>query len=213
MFRRTPRSKSPAVRTLRAALGLGCALVVLPGVVLAQDPAADTPPTLAETLDFVNSHLTEHSSPWRPCRATAQVALAEGGDITIEVTRSSYCENSQLVASVHALDPSKISYEVANEILVRIPCAEDKACARQMQRRKKRDGEGWALRDDAWIPKPPAGQEHIITAIEVPMNSRSERAADVASALAYLLKAAKKDPVYAEPKDRFAGEPPAPAAP
>ena len=113
------------------------------------------------------------------------------------------------MASVHALDPSKISYEVAEEILVRIPCTEEKSCARQLQKRKKRDGEDWAFRDSEWIPKPPAGQEHIISALELPMSSRTERAADVASALAYLLKAAKNEPTYAAPKKRFDREPPA----
>ena len=44
------------------------------------------------------------------------------------------------------------------------------------------------------------------------MGSRSEKAADVASAVAYLVKAAKQDPQFAEPKDRFDREPPAPVA-
>ncbi|HCH63665.1 MAG TPA: hypothetical protein DFR83_12740, partial [Deltaproteobacteria bacterium] len=178
----------------------------------AADPAEAAAPSVQEALDFVNAHLLEHASPWRPCRATARLALIEGGDLTVEVTRSSYCEDSQLVASIHALDASKVSYEVADEILVRIPCSGEQSCARQMQKRKKRDGTDWALRDELWIPKPPPGQEHMIAALELPMGSRSEKAADVASALAYLVKAAKKDPQYAEPKDRFEREPPAPAA-
>ena len=219
MFRHTPRSKSSpeasAWRQLHAAGFAGALAMALPLVAGAQSaPAATEPaPTLAETVAFVNSHLTEHASPWRPCRATAQLALADGGDITIEVTRSSYCEDSKLVASVHALDPNQITYEVADEILVRIPCAEGRSCARQLQKRKKRDGEDWAIRDSEWIPKPPAGQEHIISALELPMSSRTERAADVASALAYLLKAAKQEPQYAEPKDRFNREPPAASTP
>jgi len=218
--RRSPRSETPSVQARRLPVARAVAMGLLVGGLgltmaspaHAQDPGTDAaPPSLAETLAFVNSHLTEHASPWRPCKATAQLALAEGGDLTIEVTRNSYCEDSQLVASVHALDPARISYEVANEIVVRIPCDADAACARQLQKRKKRDGEAWAVKDADWIPSPPAGQEHMIPALELPMNSRSERAADVASALAYLVKAAQKDPQYAAPKDRFDREPPAPS--
>ena len=219
MSRRTPCSKSrshfPACvgppGLLAGLLGLGFGSAVAN----AQDPepAETAAPSVQETLEFVNAHLSEHASPWRPCRAVARLALVEGGYLTVEVTRSSYCEDSQLVASVHALDASKVSYEVANEILVRIPCAGDQSCARYMQKRKKRDGTEWSLRDDQWIPKPPKGQEHMIAALELPMGSRSEKAADVASALAYLVKAAKKDPQFAEPKDKFDREPPAPAAP
>lgn len=224
MSRRTPRSKSsaPSQGFRAAAHGAACAAVMGLGLgasaAWSQDPApadpADEPaPSVQEALDFVNAHLLEHASPWRPCRATARLALVDGGDITVEVTRSSYCEDSQLVASIHALDATKVSYEVADEILVRIPCAENKSCARQMQKRKKRDGADWALRDESWIPKPPPGQEHMIAALELPMGSRSEKAADVASALAYLVKAAKQDPQYADPKDRFDRDPPAPSAP
>jgi hypothetical protein len=198
---------------LGARLVAGVGLALAPAPSLAQEPAsADAaPPSLAETITFVNSHLTEHASPWRPCKATAQLALAEGGDLTIEVTRSSYCEDSKLVASVQALDAARISYEVANEIVVVIPCEADADCARQLQRRKKRDGESWAFRDDDWIPMAPRGQEHILTAVELPMSSRAERAADVASAMAYLIKAAKKDPTYKTSTERFKQEPPAPS--
>jgi hypothetical protein len=210
------RSLGPGLAAQAARFVVGAAILAGPGASLALAQATPSPteaaPTLQEALDFVNSHLSEHASPWRPCRATAKLVLIEGGDITVEVTRSSYCENSQQVASIHALDPSRVTYEVANEILVRIPCAEDQACARYMQQRKKRDGESWALRDAQWIPKPPVGQEHMIAALELPMGSRADKAADVASALAYLVKAAKKDPSYADPPDRFDREPPAAAS-
>jgi len=192
--------------------GVGIALALFPHAGFAQEPAAADapPPSLAETIAFVNSHLTEYASPWRPCKASAQLVLAEGGDLTIEITRSSYCEDSRLVASVQALDAARISYEVANEIVVVIPCEGDGDCARQLQRRKKRDGEAWAFRDDDWIPMAPRGQEHILTALELPMSSRAERAADVASAMAYLIKSAKQDPTYKTSSDRFKQEPPAP---
>ena len=211
------RRGAPTGRHARGLLASGLlagGLLGSPAALAQEAPggADGPPPSVAEALDFVNSQLTEHASPWRPCRATAKLVLVEGGDLSVEIARSSYCEDSMLIASVHALDASRISYEVANEIVVRLPCKEDEACARYMQRRKKRDGEGWITRDTDWIPKPPAGKEHMVTALELPMSSRSEYAADVASALAYLVKAAGKDPTFAEPVDRFDREPPAATA-
>ncbi len=193
---------------------------LLGSTALAQDTAsadAGPPPSVAEALDFVNTQLSQNASPWRPCRATAQMELAEDNTIRVVITRGSYCEDTRIEAPLRELDPGAISWELANEIRVRLPCKDDAACARHYQRRKKHkvDGKqmmnGWGPREDEWLPDGPPGVEHMLSAIELPMSSRADKATELASALKYLLKAAAVDPTYAKPPDRFGREPAAPS--
>jgi len=179
---------------------------------------AGPPPSVAETLDFVNTQLSQNASPWRPCRATAQLELGDDSTIRVVITRGSYCENTRIEAPLRELDPGAISWELANEIRVRLPCKDDAACARHYQQRKKHKIDekqrmsGWGPREDEWLPDGPLGVEHMQSAIELPMGSRADKATELASALRYLLKAVAVDPAYAAPTDRFGQEPAAPTA-
>lgn len=195
-------------------------LVASASMAVAQDapPAPDAgagadagpPPTVAEALDFVNTQLQTHASPWRPCRASAQLELGEDGTVRAVITRGSYCEDSRIEAPLAELDPAAISWELNREIRVRLPCKDDAECARHYQRRKSRNTGDWGPREDVWLPDGPKGVPHLQSAIELPMGSRTDKATELASALAYLIKAAAKDPSY-ERVDRFDREPAAPA--
>lgn len=198
-------------QSLRWSAVLAVGLAAVPAT--AQDAAdAGPPPSVAEALAFVNTELADNPSPWRPCRSVAQLELAEDGTLTAVVRRGGYCEDSRMLASIRDLDASAISFEVADEIVLRVPCLEEDTCARHAQIRKTRASGTWEPRDADWIPDGPAEQEHRVPALELPMSSRPEKAARVASALQYLVKAAAVDPAYAEPVDRFAqAPPPAPA--
>ena len=198
--------------------GLGLLLCALATPAAAQEapaPAsgeAGPPPTVAEALEFVNTHLQTHSSPWRPCRAAAQMELGEDGTVRAVITRGSYCEDSRLEAPLAELDPTGISWELDNEILVRLPCKANADCARHYQRRKTRNTGTWGPREDSWLPDGPRGVSHVQSAIELPMGSRTDKATELVSALQYLIKAASLDPAYATPPDRFDQEPSSPTA-
>jgi len=213
---RVVRSWIPGLRGAPSRLGLLAFALATPAVAQdTPDPAAGDagpPPSVAETLDFVNTQLQLNASPWRPCRASARLELGEDRTVRVVITRGSYCEDTRIEAPLGELDPGAISWEAANEILVRLPCKDDAACARHYQRRKTRNTGDWGPRDDEWLPDGPAGVEHMQSAIELPMGSRTDKATELASALKYLIKAASVDPTYAKPADRFAREPSAPTA-
>lgn len=188
--------------------GVVVAVGLWSGPALAQDPPAapdpnaapaEPPPTLAEALAFVNEALAAHPSPWRPCRSAPALELAEDGSLTLTITRGSYCEDSQVLANVHDLDPRAVSFEIAEEAIVRLPCSDDAACSRLWQRRKRHDTEAWQHRDEDWIPGGPLGQEHLSAALELRMSSRPHVAAQVAAAMGYIVRAATADPAYAKP--------------
>lgn len=207
----------PAARTALKILPLGLGLAS--SAAWAQDPApaeaapAEPPPSLQEAIDFVNQALAGHPSPWRPCKAAAQLALEDDGHLSLTITRGSYCEDTQVMANVHDLDPAAVSFEIADEALVRLPCREEATCARLWQRRKRHDAEAWVLRDTDWIPTAPTGQEHLSPALELRMSSRPHLAAQVAAAMGYIVRAATADPAYAKPSPARFEQPVAQAAP
>lgn len=211
--------KVSAMRSSRLASGFSSLGSVLLAVTMfvpaawaqAPAPAAGPPPSVAEALAFVNEALAANPSPWRPCRSTAQLELEADGTLSVVISRDSYCEDSKIFATVRDLDPANISWEATDEIVVRLPCLEEGTCARHLQRRKINRSGTWETRDEVWIPDGPLGQEHMVTAIELPMMSKPEKAAQVASALKFLVNAARLDPTYAIPPDRFGQEPAAPA--
>lgn len=193
-----------------AGLGLGLALAALPRLAAAQ--AAPTPPASAapttasvpEALKFINEQLARNASTWRPCKATATLELAQDGVVTVVVKRQSYCEDSRFRASVRELDAAAVSFEVLDEIVLRVPCQQEAACARHWQKKKKRSGNSWVARTDQWDPSGPGAQPHQVTALELPLGSDPQVAQRITTALQYLVRTAQGAPEYAAPADPFA---------
>ena len=180
--------------------------------------AAPTPPptaapavpeaTIPGALAFINAQLASNASSWRPCKSTATLALAPDGMITVEVLRQSYCEDSRFKASVRELDAVAVGFEVADEIVLRVPCLQEAGCARHWQKKKKRSGGGWVPRTDLWDPSGPDAQAHQVTALEIPIGSDAFVAERLTTALQFIIRSAQAAPEYAAPADPFASNTP-----
>jgi hypothetical protein len=205
-----PRAGRTLVGRAFAGLGLGLALTALPGLAAAQaapaPPAAAAPTTASvpEALKFINEQLARNASTWRPCKGTATLELAQDGVVTVVVKRQSYCEDSRFRASVRELDAAAVSFEVLDEIVLRVPCQQEAACARHWQKKKKRSGNSWVARTDQWDPSGPGAQPHQVTALELPLGSDPQVAQRITTALQYLVRTAQGAPEYAAPADPFA---------
>lgn len=198
-----------------AALGLGLAAFSA-GEGWAAPPAAPATPaapavpeaTIPGALGFINAQLAASASSWRPCKATATFALAADGMITVEIRRQSYCEDSRYMVNVRELDPAAVGFEVADEIVVRVPCLQEASCARHWQKKKKRSGSGWVPRTDLWDPAGPDAQPHQVAALELPIGSDPFVAERLSSALRFVVRSAQGAPEYAAPADPFASNTP-----
>jgi len=204
-------ARSTAARSCAGVAGLLFALAVglCPGVAAAQAPpappaAAPTAASVPEALKFINEQLARNASTWRPCKATATLELAQDGVVTVVVKRQSYCEDSRFRASVRELDAAAVSFEVLDEIVLRVPCQQEAACARHWQKKKKRSGNSWVARTDQWDPSGPGAQPHQVTALELPLGSDPQVAQRITTALQYLVRTAQGAPEYAAPADPFA---------
>lgn len=173
----------------------------------APDAAAEAPPapTLDEGLAYLNELLANNPSPWRPCRSSAKVELAEDGYISITTARTSYCEDTQVKVHVRDLDPSTGAIEVDNEGRVSFECVGGADCARHFQKRKKREDDAWTTRDEDWIPRGPLDQPHLLGTVTLPMASDLRVQRLVRSSFAYVVRSAARDARYPEPPNPFEG--------
>jgi len=212
----SPRSSLGALR--RAALGLGwlacaggapVAIAAPPAAAPTAAPASAAPQaTIPGALTFINAQLAANPSSWRPCKAKATFAMAADGMITVEIRRQSYCEDSRYMVNVRELDPAAVGFEVADEIILRVPCLQEASCARHWQKKKKRSGAGWVPRTDVWDPAGPDAQPHQVSALELPIGSDPFVAERLSSALRFIVRSAQGAPEYAAPADPFASNTP-----
>ncbi len=208
----------PAHRSLRAPAIVACIAWTLGAPAWAQAtdptatpapaaaPAAAPPPSIDEALAFVNELLKANPSPAKPCRAASAVRLEADGYLEIEISRESYCEHSRVRVHVQDIDPESVEISLAEEGRVAFRCRNDESCALNFQKRKKQEEGAWVDRDADWLAEMPGRGSHPTASFSL-LLSGDRRAADLAAkGLAYVVRSAVADPVYAEPADPFSGQ-------
>ncbi len=132
--------------------------------------------------------------------------LEADGYLEIEISRESYCEHSRVRVHVQDIDPESVEISLAEEGRVAFRCRNDESCALNFQKRKKQEEGAWVDRDADWLAEMPGRGSHPTASFSL-LLSGDRRAADLAAkGLAYVVRSAVADPVYAEPADPFSGQ-------
>ena len=187
-------------RTVAAVLGL--ALGTAAWAQDAETAAAEAPkgPTVAESVEFINTQLAASPSTWRPCQESTVLTVDDQGRLVFEISRENYCEHSRQTAHLLDLDPNSIEVANEQEMVVRVACVEGSECGRYWEKRKKRVDNAWSLRDDEWRPSSQyKSRTHKLTGVEIFLSSDERYAKQVAEGIQYLLTVARTDPAYADP--------------
>jgi hypothetical protein len=164
----------------------------------------DPPPSLEESLAFLNELLSNNPSDLRPCLGATTGELGESGVLLITTTRKAYCPDTQVRVHVQDLDSASVEASVTERGTVEVGCSDD-TCVRWYHKRKERGDGAWVLRDETWRAGGEPAQGHRSLTASVLVGADQRTAVLAQSSLAYVIRSARRDSRYAAPKDVFAG--------